>query len=127
MIDSCKEVGQQIKTEVPEIRRPWFADSHESVGKPLAIAVSGRGFTFVTDDYSQCLFFYRQSTLPRKLTYVGKGTKSTENDPIPQQYVGSDKLLWHSIAGVTFFKMTSIFLLLILDSSQFECSREARC
>ena len=63
-----------------------FADSHESVGKPLFIAVSGRGFTFVTDDYSQCLFFYRQSTLPRKLTYVGKGTKSTENDPIPQQY-----------------------------------------
>lgn len=104
VIDSCKEVGQLIKTEVPEIRRPWFADSHESIGKPLFIAVSGRGVTFITDDYSQCLFFYRQSTLPRKLTYVGKGTKSTERDPIPQQYVGSDKLHWHSIAGVTFFK-----------------------
>ena len=104
VIDSCKEVGQQIKTEVPEIRKPWIADFHESIGKPLFIAVSSRGITFVTDDYSQCLFFYRQSTLPRKLTYVGKGTKSTENDPIPQQYVGSDKSLWHSIAGVTFFK-----------------------
>ena len=110
VIDSCKEVGQQIKKEFPEIRRPWFADSHESISKPLFIAVSGRGITFVTDDYRQCLFFYRQSTLPRKLTYVGRGTKSTENDPIPQQYVGSDKLLWHSIAGVTFFKSDEYLL-----------------
>eukprot|EP00795_Rhopilema_esculentum_P015899 gene15899-7231_t len=32
VIDSCKEVGQQIKTEVSEIRRIWFADSHENIG-----------------------------------------------------------------------------------------------
>ena len=56
----------------------------------LFIAVSTRGVTFVTDNFHQYLLFYRQSSLPRKVTYLGKRDEDTENDPkVSSFYFGS--------------------------------------
>ena len=67
----CWNVGNLIKTDVPEIRRPWVNERHNFIDKPLFAAVRKCGLVFATDDYQQDLFFYCQSTLPRKVRFLG--------------------------------------------------------
>ena len=47
VIDEYKKIGVIVRTEVPEVRRPWFADAHDQIEKPLFIAVSGSGIVFL--------------------------------------------------------------------------------
>ena len=47
----CWDVRNLVKTDVPEIRSPWFAERHDFIHKTLFVAVSKCGLVFATDDY----------------------------------------------------------------------------
>ena len=47
----CWDVRNLVKTDVPEIRSPWFAERHDFIDKTLFVAVSKCGLVFATDDY----------------------------------------------------------------------------
>ena len=55
-IESCEEVAELVKTDIPELRKPHFAENHD-VGKPLFVNVSMKRVVFFTDDYSNTMFF----------------------------------------------------------------------
>ena len=56
-IQSCEEVAELVKTDIPELRKPHFAENHDDVGKPLFVDVSVKGVVFFTDDFSNTMFF----------------------------------------------------------------------
>ena len=56
VVDALKEA----KHHFPEIRRTWFADNHERIGKPLFVKVSKEGIVFATDDFCKTVLFCRQ-------------------------------------------------------------------
>ena len=60
VVDALKETKHLLKTDFPEIRRTWFADNHERIGKPLFVKISKEGIVFVRDDFCKTVFFYRQ-------------------------------------------------------------------
>ena len=39
----CWDVRNLVKTDVPEIRSPWFAERHDFIDKTLFVAVSKCG------------------------------------------------------------------------------------
>ena len=43
VVVSCQEVSKLVRTDIPELRRPWFAENHDSITSPLFIAVSKHG------------------------------------------------------------------------------------
>ena len=63
-INVCTDVESIIKTDVPELRRRWFSESNDDIGKPLFVTVSKKGVVFFTDNYSKSIFFYRQNPMP---------------------------------------------------------------
>ena len=60
--EMCWDVCNLLKTDVPEIGRPWFSERHNFIHKPLFVAVGKWSFVFATDDYRQGVFFYLHST-----------------------------------------------------------------
>ena len=60
VVDALKETKPLLKTDFLEIRRTWFADNHERIGKPLFVKISKEGIVFATDDFCKTVFFYRQ-------------------------------------------------------------------
>ena len=42
---------------IPELRKPYFAENHDDVGKPLVVVVSMKSVVFFTDDFSNTVFF----------------------------------------------------------------------
>ena len=46
IIEACSEVSKLIKTEVPELRRPWFAEMYDKVMSPLFLSVSFHGTVY---------------------------------------------------------------------------------
>ena len=86
-----------VRTDVPELRRPWFAKGHSDISSPLFLAISKAGVVYFTDDSQQLLSCYRQTPLPRKLISIAKGNDSV---PFSPQSIPSDKGRWLSIAGL---------------------------
>ena len=77
VLQGCIETGSLLKTDVPENRHPWFAESHDAIGKPFFVTVSFSGVVFSTDDLSQNVFYYTQTSLPRKVRFLGRKRETT--------------------------------------------------
>ena len=99
VIESCEEVAELMKTDIPELRKPYFAENHNDVGKPLFVVVSMKGVVLFTDYFSYTVFFYRQNPLVKKPFKIRK--KSEEpNDHVPHEPTDISNLKWHSVAGL---------------------------
>ena len=91
VIDALKETKHLLKTDIPEMRRPWFADNHEKIGKPLFVTISKEWVVFATDDFYKTVFFYRQCGIPRLPNFIGKSCEGLSDDPIPSTPVDISK------------------------------------
>ena len=67
------QIDKMVRTDVPELRRPWFAEGHSDISSPLFLDMSKAGVVYFTDDSQQSLSCYRQTPLPRKLIFIAKG------------------------------------------------------
>ena len=77
-----------MKTDIPELRKPHFAENHDDVGKPLFVDVSMKGVVFFTDDVSDTVFFYCQYP----------SINEEPNDHVPHEPTDIKNLKWHSVA-----------------------------
>ena len=115
IIEACSEVSKLIKTEVPELRRPWSAEMHDKVMSPLFLSVSFHGIVYFTDDNSRSFVCYRQNPLPRKLIFLSQGRLDcTDDDDVPFSPDTTDlkNAKWQMISGVALIDTT----LLVSDS-----------
>ena len=97
------EVDTIVKTDIPELRRPWFAENHRDVISPLFIIVSRFGVVFYTDQTKNWIAFYRQTPLPRKLITISGGvSEDTENVPLALEKVNCKLAKWNSVTGLAF-------------------------
>ena len=69
VINAHMEVASLVKTDVPELCRPWFSSGHEKFGSVLFVTVSLDGVVFFTDDTKCALMCYRQNPPPKN--YLG--------------------------------------------------------
>ena len=94
-----------IKTDVPEILRPWCSERQDFIDKPLLEAISECGLVFATNDYGQDVFFYSQSTLLRKVRLLGtiEGDFSVIKDPLLNlsRRLSGNLVIWKSVSGIT--------------------------
>ena len=104
---ACSQIDKIVRTDIPELRRPWFAEGHSDISSPLFLCISKEGVVYFTDDSQQSLSCYRQTPLPRKLISIAKGSvpfndQGSPEDAVPfaPQSIPSDKGRWLSIAGV---------------------------
>ena len=92
---ACTQVGVMVRTDIPELRKPWLSENHSealyvlffllpyprvdfcftlafrksfrsTVRSPLFATISKSGLLFYTDDYQQSLYCYRQTPVPKK-------------------------------------------------------------
>ena len=61
--EACKAVDKVIRTDIPELRRPWFADNHNEIISPLFLAVSKYGVVFYTDESKKHCFLLSSNTI----------------------------------------------------------------
>ena len=115
VIELCQEVSKLVRTDIPELSRPWFAENHDSITSPLFIAVSKHGVIFFTDDTNQSLVFYRQTPLPRKLFVISEGRADEDNVPFSPETINCTTAKWKKIAGLTFCDEER--KLIVLDSA----------
>ena len=47
VIESCEEVAELVKTDISELRKLYFVENHDDVGKPLFVDVSMKGVAFL--------------------------------------------------------------------------------
>ena len=97
------------------MRRPWFADNHDSITSPLFIAVSKHGVIFFANDTNQSLIFYRQTPLPRKLFVISEGHTDEDNVPFSPETINCTAEKWKEIAGLAFCDEERT--LVVLDSA----------
>ena len=57
VIESCEEVAELVKTDIPELKKPHFAENQDDVSKPLFLDVSIKCVVFFTDDFINTMFF----------------------------------------------------------------------
>ena len=101
--EACLEVDTIVRTDIPELRRPWFAENHSDVISPLFIIVSRFGVVFYTDQTKNWIAFYRQTPLPRKLIAISGGvSEDIENVPLAPKKVNCKLAKWNSITGLAF-------------------------
>ena len=102
VIEACKEAGKLVRTDIPELRRPWFAENHAiSISSPLFVTVSKNGVVFYTDDTNYSLVYYRQTPLPRKLTVLSHiAAEEEDNVPDAPNKVRRDQAKWKEIGGL---------------------------
>ena len=102
VIEACSCVSSIVRTEVPDLLRPWFASDHEAVSSPLFVDVLHKGIVFYTGDSAQQLFFFRQTPIPRKLYFVSKGSQEVDTDQVPfaPETIKSSGVKWKSISGL---------------------------
>ena len=81
--DACKAVDKVIRTDIPELRRPWFADNHNEIISPQFLAVSKYGVVFYTDESTNTVSCYRQTSLSRKIHIVSGGEGEGDDDNVP--------------------------------------------
>ena len=115
VIESCQEVSKPVRTDIPELRRPWFAENHDSITSPLFIEVSKNGVIFFIDDTNQSLVFYSQRPLPRKLFVISEGRADEYNVPFPPETINCTTAKWKEIVGLTFCDEER--KLIVLDSA----------
>ena len=97
------DIGSIVKTDIPEVLRPWFAQNHSKIGSILFVTLSASGIVFCTDDYNQQLFYYRQTPIPRRVVFLTSGKTEEVEDITPNapKTVSSKKVKWSSISGLT--------------------------
>ena len=107
VINACGEVEKLVRTDIPELRRPWFAEDHSGISSPLFLVISKAGVVYYTDDSNQSLSCYRQTPLPRKLIPISKGSAQVNDQGVPDddvpfapESVPSEKGKWVSISGL---------------------------
>ena len=102
--EACIAVDKAMRTDIPELRRPWFADNHNEIISPLFLAVSKYWVVFYTDESKNTVSFYRQTPLSRKI-HIVSGEESEGNDdnvPLAPQKVSCKCAKWKTIAGLAF-------------------------
>ena len=94
-------MDKAIRTDIPELRRPWFADNHNKVISPMFLAVSKYGVAFYTDESKNTASFYHQTLLPCKTHIVSGGESEGDDDNVPlaPQKVSCKSAKWKTIAG----------------------------
>ena len=99
--DGLTDIGSIVKTDIPEVFRPWFAQNHSKIGSILFVTTSG--IVFCTDNYNQQLFYYRQRPIPRKAVCFTNGKTEEVDDITPNapKTTSSKKVKWSSISGIT--------------------------
>ena len=104
VINACIEVASLVKTDVRELRGPWFSSGHEKIGSVIFVTVSLEGVVFFTDDTKCALVCYRQNPLPRKLSWLSYGELEGDKNPVPQasNSVVLTGSLWKGITGNDF-------------------------
>lgn len=69
------------------------------------MTVSFSGAVFATDDSSQNVFYYTQTSLPRKVRFLGrKRDVISKHCKEMNQFEKASSLKWSSVAGVTFYR-----------------------
>ena len=81
--EACIAVDKAIRTDILELRRPWFADNHNEIISPLFFAVSKYWVVFYTDESMNTVSFYRHTLLPRKIHIVSGGESEGNDDNVP--------------------------------------------
>ena len=101
--EGLMDIGSIVKTDIPEVFRPWFAQNHSKIGSILFVTVSTSGIVLCTDDYNQQLFYYRQTPIPRRVVFLTSGKTEEVEDITPNapKTVSSKKVKWSSISGLT--------------------------
>ena len=110
MIDVLNSIGYCLRTDVPELYKPWTSTSsdHSSlIGTPLFLCISRRGVVFYTDDNLSGVFYFRQSPIRRKLHKISMGHLEEDNsqDPIGFSETKAKEAKWKSIAGLAVMNM----------------------
>ena len=116
VIEACKEVGNLVRTDIPELRRRWFAENHAaSISSPLFVTVSKNGVVFYTDDTNNSLVCYRQTPLPQKLIVLSHiAAEEEDNVPDAPNKVRCDQAKWKEIGGLAL--CDEDWKLIVLDS-----------
>ena len=105
---ACIAVDKAIRTDIPELRRPWFADYHNKVISPMFLSVLNMGLCstpgFYTDESKNTVSFYRQTPLPRNIHIVSGGESEGDDDnaPLAPQKVSCKSAKRKTIAGLAF-------------------------
>ena len=69
------------------------------------MTVSFSGLVFATDDSSQNVFYYNQTSLPRKVRFLGRKRDAISNHcKEMKQFEMASNLKWSSVAGITFYR-----------------------
>ena len=104
---ACGQTDKMVRTDDPDLLRPWFAEGHSDISCPLFLAISKAGVVYFTDDSQQTLSSYRQTPLPRRLISIAKGNVFFNDQGVPEdsvpfapQSIPSDKGRCVSIAGL---------------------------
>ena len=125
MVDLLKNIPVLVKTDIPELYKPW-ACSSELIGTPLFITISRKGVVFLTDDNILGLFYYRQTPIKQKLYTINKGSLNIDKeDPVTSAGVKAKEAKWLSVSGLALIdkydrnRNTTKFddLLLVADTS----------
>ena len=104
VIEACSQFSKIVKTDVPELRRPWFAELHDKIISPLFVSLFLHGLVFFTDDNGASLTCYRQNPHPRNLIALSSGSLDpTEEDQVPLSPDSTEvkDAKWQFISGLT--------------------------
>ena len=100
VIEACTEIDKIVRTDIPELKRPWFSENHNDVVYPLFLTVFKLGVVFYTDESKNWIVFYRQLFL--KLFILSGGSfEDDENIPLAPETIDCklSRCCWSSING----------------------------
>ena len=100
LIEACKEVGKLVRTDIPELCRPWFAENHVTrISSPRFVTVSKNGVVFYTVDTNNSLVCYRQTPVPWKLIVLSHiAAEEVDNVVDAPNKVRCDQAKWKEIS-----------------------------
>lgn len=84
---ACSQIDKMVRTDIPNLQRPWFAEGHSDISSPLFLCISKERVMFFTDDSQQSLSGNRQTPLPRKLMSIAKEGVPFNNQGAPEDAV----------------------------------------
>ena len=83
VVDACSQTKNILRTDVPELIRPWFASDHDQIISQHFITISAKGIVYCTDDYHRQVFCYRQTPIPTRIYVVSKGEFKSDDSKVP--------------------------------------------
>ena len=104
VISTLKSIFCFIKTDIPELYKPWTSTSsnHSTlIGAPLFIVISRHGVVFYHDDNKGGLPYYRQTPIQRKVHTISCGFLTDgEEDQLSNSEMEAKDAEFKSTAGL---------------------------